>query len=432
MEEPSRLALSMITVAAFSISVGCSLVKSALLTFSSTKLEEILETEVAKNRLAWFLARETQILLGMSALSTLADVIFLAGGILFFSSQGALAINALVLGVLAVFIPLLVLARSIPKALARLQPEQIIAAMLPLSGILYFTLFLVIWPLYQLTKLLEPKFGKSSYVSSADVIEKEILQVVSEGEKDGVLQETERDMITAVMELKDCEVKEIMTPRIDMFCIQVATTISEAIAIITKKGFSRIPIYLENRDDIVGVLYIKDLLRYWDHENRNKLKIADLMRKPYFIPETKTVSNLLKDFQKQKIHMAVILDEYGGTAGIVTVEDIIEEIVGEIADEYDPAKIEPITYQGENVIEVDARVRVSEVNEALQVDIPVDDGYETIVGFLFSSMGRIPRKDESYHYHNAELIVIEASERRVNRVKVIKHKQREQHEGETV
>lgn len=421
MGEPSTLTIILILGLSFGISVLCALAKSAQLAFSASKLEELLPNEQGRRRLVWFLANHAQAFIGISALNTLANITFLAGVLLSFSSQGIFHLYNLYIAFVVGFLPLAIFAKAAPEALSRLQPERMMAAILPFIYFVYVMFYWLTWPIYRLTKALEKCLGDSTYAASSETIEKEILEVVREGEKEGLLEETEKDMITAIIDLKDLRVTEIMSPRTDMFSLQLGTSMSEALVAIIKQGFSRIPIYLENRDDIVGILYAKDLLKYWEHENRSKLKIADIMRKPYFIPETKTVAALLQEFQKLKVHIAVILDEYGGTAGIVTVQDIIEEIVGEIADEYDETPIEPITYQGENVIEVDARVRVEEINEAFQVGIPLEDGYETIVGFLLSTLGRIPKKDESYRFKNLEFIVSDASERKINRVKLIKH-----------
>ena len=227
-------------------------------------------------------------------------------------------------------------------------------------------------------------------------------------------------MIEAIIELKDSEVQEVMTPRTDIFCLALDSPIETLIGQIVNEGHSRIPIYKENKDDIIGILYIKDLLQYWEQDTRNDLKLEKLIRHPYFVPETKRIGSLLMEFQKQKIHMAVVVDEYGGTAGIVTIEDIIEEIVGEIQDEYDGESYTPFRFIQENIVEVDARFHVDELNEILDVEIPSDEGYETIGGFLFSFIGHIPKKAETFYWENIEFTVLEVSPRRIDRLKVTK------------
>lgn len=421
MTEVSGITLILVIVISFCVAVLGSLSRSAQATFSLMKLEEMLATEQAKKRLEKFLVRRGQIFLGITVLSTLAIVLFLLGFILFFARDGKISIQDVLYSILLGYFPLLIFIKAIPEALGRLQPERIMLWLVPISPLIYWPLAWIIMPIHWLTARCEKLMGESTYISSPEAIEKEILKVVQAGEKQGILQTSETDMIAGIIDLKDREVSEIMTPRIDMFCLPMHTTIQQAIPLIIKEGYSRIPIYKDTRDDIVGIFYVKDLLKYWENEKRNDLKLADLMYKPYFVPETKTIGKLLKDFQKQKVHMAVILDEYGGTAGIVTVEDIIEEIVGDIADEYEPEMVEPVRYVGENIVEVDARVHVEEVNEALQVYIPVDGGYDTIGGFLFTSMGRVPKQDEKYYYQNVEFIVLNASERQIRRIKVIKH-----------
>lgn len=428
--QPSGLTLTLILATALCVSSMCSLVKSAQFAFSAAKLEPRLETR-ARKRLEWLLSRNMQVFIGISMLGTVANILIVLGVILFLARNGVIAVADLLLGVAVAVIPLLAFFKAIPEAIGRIHPERIMSWALPFLPLVYWLLCWVIAPVYSFAQVMKKALGEDHTVSSPEVIEKELLQVVSEGEKEGLLQESEKEMITAIIELKDSAVKEVMTPRIDTFSLPISTPLKDAITTIIRKGYSRVPLYVESRDDIVGVLYSKDLLRYWDDENRNKLKLADIMRKPFFVPETQTIRNLLRDFQRQKTQMAIVLDEYGGTAGIVTVEDIVEEIVGEIADEYDQERIEPITYHGENIIEVDARVRVSEVNEALQIDLPIDEGYETIVGFLLCSMGRIPRKDEIYRYKNIEFVILDGSERRITRVKVTKEQKSADSQGES-
>lgn len=249
----------------------------------------------------------------------------------------------------------------------------------------------------------------------AEQIEKEILGVVSEGELAGTVHEDAADMIESVLEFRDTSVGEIMTPRTEIVAMSADASLREAKDLVSRSGHSRIPVYVENIDDIQGVLYAKDLL---DLDGESQFKPLQLMRKVPFVPEAKQISDLLQELRTQKVHLAIVLDEYGGTAGLVTIEDILEEIVGEISDEYEEPEPNPISRINENTLEVDARVHIDEINEELGTELPEGDDYDTIGGFVFSTMGKIPAAGEEMQHDNVRLQVIDAEERRINRLRV--------------
>ncbi|NLX12856.1 MAG: HlyC/CorC family transporter [Phycisphaerales bacterium] len=250
----------------------------------------------------------------------------------------------------------------------------------------------------------------------ADQIEKEILGVISEGEMSGAVHEEDADMLESVIELRDTNVGQIMTPRTEIFALPSTATLGEAKALILAEGHSRIPIYGDNIDDIKGVLYAKDLLNLDEHTLFDPLQ---LMRKVPFVPETKRVPDLLKELREKKVHLAIVLDEYGGTAGLVTIEDIIEEIVGEIEDEYETSEPEAIQRIDEQTVELDARVRIDEINDELKLDLPEDEDFDTVGGFIFSQMGKIPLIGEEFHFHNLTFRILDAEERKINRLLVV-------------
>jgi CBS domain containing-hemolysin-like protein len=231
------------------------------------------------------------------------------------------------------------------------------------------------------------------------------------------VEEDAREMIESVLKFRDVSVAEVMTPRTDMVMVEASATLPEAEQLAMEEGYSRLPVFKENRDNIVGVLYVKDLLQPPGAEEAH-ITVADIMREPYFIPETKPVVQLLREMRNEKIHIALVLDEYGGTAGLVTIEDILEEIVGEIQDEYDTEALPFLHLIDEHTAELDARVHIDEFNEALDVHIPESDDYETVGGFLFSSLGRIPKPGETLHHQNILFKVLSADERRIKRLRV--------------
>ena len=421
LDDPSGSTLAIIIVISFCFSILCSLIKSAHVHLSSSKIKTISKTKKIQNRLNFYFSNYRKVLLTFIMLSGLSNITFVVAIMLFFSNKGSIRNIHIVYGLILAFIPLLIFAKAIPEIIAKLRAETIMNKLWLFSKVAYWLLLWLVFPVYHLTLFFE-KVLKITPIYNLALIEEQILDVINEGEEKGVLHKTERDMITGIMEFNNSDVSEIMTPRIDMFSIPLSMPVNEALELAIQNGHSRIPVYKDNRDDIVGILYVKDLLPYWKSDDQKKLHIEKLIREPYFIPETKHIGNLLHEFQQKKIHIAVIIDEYGGTAGIVTIEDIIEEIVGEILDEHD-ASLNQIKYLEDNIVEVDSRLRLEELNKALQISIPLDNQYETVGGFLFTSIGYIPLKGETYRYNNLEFIVVSASTKRIERIKVIKLKE---------
>lgn len=249
--------------------------------------------------------------------------------------------------------------------------------------------------------------------------QEEILSVVEQGRIEGIVDEEEMEMIENVLELDETAAEEIMTPRTDLIAINITDDLNIILETIRDKGHSRIPVYEETIDNIIGLIYAKDLLT----EIGKDLKTFDLkgkMRKAYFVPESKPLRDLLHEFQDQKLHIAVVLDEYGGTAGIVTIEDILEEVVGEITDEYEKTPTEPFKQIDDLTFEVDARMYIDEANDELDIELPEDEDYDTIGGFVFSHLGYIPKVGEIFDYENLNITVTAAGPRVVKKLKIKK------------
>jgi len=307
---------------------------------------------------------------------------------------------------------------AIPNTWARYGGGAFLARGLPVL----FIMRRILYPLVALQHLSDAIIRRLAGIprlddlqQQADRIEKEILGVVSEGELAGTVHEDEADMIESVLEFRDTSVGEIMTPRTEIVALPAGTTVSGAKELITRSGHSRIPVFVENIDDIQGVLYAKDLLQLDGEAPFNPL---ELMRKVPFVPEAKRISDLLQELRAQKVHVAIVLDEYGGTAGLVTIEDILEEIVGEISDEYEEPEPDPIRRINDHTLEVDGRVHIDEINEELSIELPEGEDYDTIGGYVFSTMGKIPVNGEEMWHDNVRLKVIDAEERRINRLRV--------------
>ncbi len=255
-----------------------------------------------------------------------------------------------------------------------------------------------------------------------DKAEDDIMAVVSLMEATGRIQETERDMIEAVLRLNEITAAEVMTPRTDMTAISIESSLEEAYVAIQESGHSRMPVYKENRDVIIGVLYVKDMIASRkDTEGTVEQTVESLMRQPLFIPESNCITDVLSSLRQDRVHLAVVLDEYGGTAGVVTLEDIVEEVFGEIEDEYDEVKEEDVRRLDDASLDLDARMKVQEVNERFDINLPENDRYESIGGLVTCMCGHIPEEGEEWtdEARNCQMQVLEATDRRVVRLRLL-------------
>jgi CBS domain containing-hemolysin-like protein len=306
---------------------------------------------------------------------------------------------------------------AVPAAWARYAGDALVAATLP--ALLFF--WKVSHPIALVLGLFDGLVRRLAGVPLEEELndverhERDLLEAVSEGEKLGAVDEEEKEMIESVMDLRDTTVAEIMTPRTEIRAVEKGTTMDQVKDLIREIGHSRIPVYDGTIDNVIGIAYAKDLL-YLEHNDA--FIAADAMRQALFVPETKNLRDLLHEFQAKKVHMAIVLDEYGGTAGLVTFEDILEELVGEIADEYDVDEVAPNTRIDEHTVDIDARVRVDEINAELDLHLPEEEDYETVGGFVFSTLGRIPTTGERCAHENVEIEVLDAEPRRINRLRL--------------
>ena len=249
------------------------------------------------------------------------------------------------------------------------------------------------------------------------ITEDEIRHMVDVAEEDQEIEEDERELIHSVFEFGDTVVREVMVPRPDMVTLPSDTSFDDALKTIVEAGYSRIPLFEGDTDNIVGVLYAKDLLKRI-HESKANAKVSTLGRAPSFVPEQKKVAELLREMQNQHVHMSIVVDEYGGTAGLVTIEDLIEEIVGEIVDEYDNEEplVEPID---DDTLRVDAKMPIDEVNELLDVDLPHEE-WDTVGGLVFGLTGRVPVAGEKVRFDSIEFRTERVTGRRIQKVVIKK------------
>jgi len=413
-------------LAAVGLVVTCAAAIGArsLASFSRHDLEEICRRRGATSRLGVILRRHEHSGLAAEMLQVVGTAVVVLAGAFWTWHQSPHAPeppNWTLLGASVGVGALLLLAVEIwiPWAVARLWATPIVYATWPL----WRAVGAVLWPLMLgarfVDTVLHRLVGRQPQEANEESFEQEIRTIVTEGHREGLLEEDAREMIESVMELGDVDVSEIMTPRTDMVSMSVALAWDEVVDFVIKQGHTRIPAFDKNRDDIVGVLYAKDLLpELAKGASREETSWTALLREPHFVPETKPIDVLLQEFQRTRHHMAIVLDEYGGVSGLVTLEDILEEIVGEITDEYDKDLVDGIRQLGDGAFEAIGNVHVDEINERLGLDLPEDGEFDTIGGLVFSELGHVPLVGEEVVRDQVCVTVLEATRRRILRVRL--------------
>ncbi len=248
-------------------------------------------------------------------------------------------------------------------------------------------------------------------------LEEEIQSIIDAGEEKGLIDAQSGAMIESILEFRETLAREVMIPRTDILAIQTKAPIEEIVELIIQHGHTRIPVYSGSIDNIIGILNVKDLLKFWSRPIRQE-DILSILRKPYFIPETKNIHLLLHELKEKKLHMAIVIDEYGGTSGLVTLEDLIEEIVGEIRDEHDQEE-EKFVDLPDGYTLVDSRVEIEVFEQHFGVEI-IPGKYETLGGFILDTLKRIPMTGDVIHHDGLEMVIASADERSIKKVRVRK------------
>jgi putative hemolysin len=262
-------------------------------------------------------------------------------------------------------------------------------------------------------------FGLNPNEADRNMTEEEIRTIVEASSLTGIIDQDEREMIHNIFEFNDTNVSEIMTHRTEISALSIKASRDEIVKFVNSEKYTRFPVYEDNLDSIIGTLHVKDLLKYLDSQDE-EIDLKNLLRKPYFVPDSKRTSDLFKDMQKQKNHIAIVIDEYGGTAGIVTIEDLIEEIVGNIFDEYDDIELE-IVKISDHVYEIDGLANIDDIEDQIKGNLPVED-YDTLSGFILGYLGRIPNIDEQiiFDYDGYRYEVLQVEEQVITKVRVTK------------
>ncbi len=408
----------LLAVVLLGLTLYVSTLSFALLAYSRAKLTQHLPVERQREWLDWMDRHEYELQAITSFLRLTCNVALVCWVFVAYSQlEGGISLRPYLLPIAVTVLLLLVFAIAIPHAFSAYSGEPLLARSLGMLSVLHIVFRPIGWMYAAVEFIVRRLLGRPELTREAESIsvEQEILNAVSEGEAQGAVDSEQKEIIRSVFQLSERTVSAIMTPRTDIFCVDVNSDYQQARTAVIECGHSRIPVFEDSVDHIVGVLYAKDLLRLDPHQ---PFDARQVMRTAPYVPETKSISDLLDEFRQTKVHIAIVLDEYGGTAGLVTIEDILEELVGDIADEYDTPETPRLLRVDADTLEVDARVSVREINAELSVQLPEDDDYETIGGFVFTSLGRIPARGDEFTHENVHVLIADAEARKINRVRL--------------
>ncbi|MBC2850553.1 HlyC/CorC family transporter [Cetobacterium sp. 8H] len=392
--------------------------ETALTSFKTTDLEDIEKTnKKTAHLLKKWLKSPNEILTGMLLGNNIVNIL---GS----SIATALAINsmgnsprslAIVTGIMTILI--LIFGEITPKIMAKNNSKWF--SKIVIGPMYYFGLLMkpVVKILMWTSILIGRILGVEVKTENMMFTEEDLISFVNVGEAEGIIEEEEKEMIHSIVGLGETNAKEIMTPRTSMFAVEGSKTLDDIWEEMIEVGFSRIPVYEETIDNIIGVLYTKDVLNYLKGHT-TETQVKDLVREAYFVPETKSIIEILKEFKSKKVHIALVLDEYGGIGGVVTIEDLLEEIVGEIRDEFDNEEEESIIEIDENRYEIDAMLDIETINKSLNIELPTSDDYESLGGLMMSELGKIPSIGDIVEFEDVKLIVVEVEKMRVSKVEI--------------
>lgn len=317
-------------------------------------------------------------------------------------------------GIVAVYTLLnITLTRTLPGVLAEHYADRITSTSLPVCGVLFWLLFPLAFLISGLEKILHLRLATSSEDGNRPSAGDEILTLVEQTE-DHELDDEERDFIRSALEFGETITREIMTPRVKIMGLEDTLNVEEAIKVVNTSPYSRFPLYHEDYDEILGMVHVKDIIRAIAN-GRTADPLTQFMSPAIFVPESMLISDLLREMKQKKVHTAIAVDEYGGTAGIVTLEDILEELVGEIEDEHDQEK-KPYSRISEGVYQVDATLSVAELNEELSLNLPEREEYDSVAGYVLYTLGRIPKIGEVVQGPGCEIRIQQANTRRIQSV----------------
>nr|WP_314531282.1 hemolysin family protein [uncultured Fusobacterium sp.] len=364
----------------------------------------------------------TGIVIGNNVVNILASSIATVVIVDYFGNKG----SSVALATAIMTILILIFGEITPKLMARNNSSKIAESVSVIIYVMSIILTPIVACLIFISRLVGRILGVNMTSPQLMITEEDIISFVNVGNAEGIIEEDEKEMIHSIVTLGETNAKEVMTPRTSMLAFEGTKTINEVWDEILENGFSRIPVYNETIDDIIGILYVKDLMEHIKNGDLNS-PISEFVRTPYYVPETKSIIEILKEFRTLKVHIAMVLDEYGGVVGLVTIEDLIEEIVGEIRDEYDDEEDSFYKKIADNEYEVDAMTDIETINKDLELELPISEDYESLGGLIVTTLGRICNVGDEIEIDNIHLKVLEVDKMRVSKV-FIKIMEKEQEE----
>ena len=394
--------------------------ETALTSLNELKVKHLMEEKgiKAKNLELWLMHPNkvlTTILVGNNIANILGSVLAADLSIKIFHNS-AIAITT---GVMTFLV--LIFGEITPKTFAKHNAVTMSIATINILKLFYRLFYPISFFLNTIASWLIKMMGGSVEKKGPKITENELEFLISVSEKEGVLENQKKEMLHSIFEISDTYAKEVLIPRTEMIAISVKASIDSIVDLAKETGYSRIPVYEGRLDNIIGILYVKDLLKFFIGDLK-QLDLKKILRKVYFIPETKKLDDLLREFQLKRIHLAIVIDEYGGVAGLVTLEDIIEEIVGEIRDEYDTKEEANIIKTGDDVYRVDAGINIEDFCDYFELERTEDmSAYETVGGLIYDLAGKIPEINDEYQLDGYTLVVLTKEERTLNTIEIKKN-----------
>lgn len=407
--------------------------ETALTSFRSIHLEKLEEEKEFKKAelLKKWLKNPNEMLTGLLVGNNVVNI--LASSIATVVTMrviGGNSTSSIAIATVGMTVIILIFGEITPKIIAKNQTIKV--AEVVITVIYYLTV--VLKPIIKILMFISRFIGRILGIDLKDnealmITEDDIISFVNVGEAEGVIEEEEKEMIHSIVAFGETTAKEVMTPRTSMLAFEGNRTIDDVWDDLIENGFSRIPVYEETIDNIIGVLYVKDILEALK-ENRTNVPIKNFARPGYFVPETKSITEILQDFRSMKVHIALVLDEYGGIVGLVTIEDLIEEITGEIRDEFDTEEEEFIHKIDENTYQVDGMIDIETLDKELEIKLPESEGYESLGGLIITVLRRLAEPGDEIVLEEVRLRVLEVEKKRVSKVLVEKNYKTEESRSE--
>jgi putative hemolysin len=409
----SELETAVIAGAVLGMASFFAVLRAGLLHSVPSRVLESCRSEEARNRLRPLLENAESLATSASVFGITCQILFTFSAVLLVVSLFGETLGALGIGLVGA-VPLLVVATEVlPAVLRGDATDRLLRAVLPTFEIVQLPLASLVMGLEAVRRACMRLFRIPERARTARQIVEDLRVVIEDSQRVEDLQASEREIIENVVDSHDVDVARVMTPRTEITAVDVESGIMEVVRAVATSGHSRIPVYERSLDSIIGVAYAQEILSLLSRGDLATAELRPLLRPVPFVPETKRVPDLLSDFRRSRQKLAIVLDEYGGTAGLVTLGDVVAELVGEIREEHGQAEPEPMRRLPDGRVEIRAITRVHDVNEAFGLRLPEEEDFETLGGFALAELGRFPKTGEAFDWDGVQFVVSEASDRRV-------------------